>query len=139
MTTTIAGGKISGRFSLTGQAQSALIFNDPVKIVGDYLFDKADSTHPVIGYVTVPNVARGTGALAGTYPQTQVPGDVSVDVRAHAVVCPVAGSGGVASGNAIKIDGSGGYVVGAGPSDASFVGYALTTAVAGAVFDLLLV
>jgi hypothetical protein len=139
MTTTIAGGKISARIALTGQAQSALTFNDPVKIVGDYLFDKCDATHACIGYVTVPNVARGTGSLAGTYPQAQTPGDVSVDARAHAVAVVVAGTGGISAGGAVKIDSGGNYVSGSGPSDASFVGWALTTATAGNSFDLLVV
>lgn len=138
MTTTIAGGRISARFALTGQAQSALAIGAPVKIVGDYLFDLADATHAVIGVVDVPNVARGTGSLAGTYPQSQVPGDVSVEVRAHGVMVQIAGTGGMVSGDAVKVSSSGTYVIGAGPSDASFVGYALTTAAAGAAFDLLM-
>lgn len=139
MTTVIAGGRISTRIALTLQAQSALAIGTPVKLVGDYLCDVGDATHPFIGIVDVPNVARGTGSLAGTYPQPQVPGDVTIETIGHGVATVPAGTGGMVSGDAVKISSSGTYIIGAGPSDASFCGYALTTAAAGANFDLLLV
>lgn len=138
MTTVIAGGRISTRLALTMQAQSALAIGAPVKIVGDYLCDLADDTHTVIGIVDVPNVARGTGALAGTYPQPQIPGDVTLEIFGAGVAVCVAGAGGVASGDAVKVSSTGTFVIGAGPSDDSFVGWALTTAAVGANFDLLL-
>lgn len=138
MTTATAGGKISARIAITGQAQSALTFNDPVRIVGDYQFDKGNAATACIGYVITPNVARGTGSLAGTYPQPLVPGDCTVEVIGHAVNTVLAGTGGVAAGNAVSVSAGGTYVVGA-ITDVSFVGFALTTAAAGASFDLILV
>lgn len=136
MTTFTSGGKISAHVALTMQAGSALTFGDPIKITGDYLCDKADSSHAAIGYVITPNVARGTGSLAGTYPQSQVPGDVAVEVRGFGVGVVVAGSGGVTAGDAIKVV-AGAYVTGTNAQDVSFVGWALTTAAAAANFDIL--
>lgn len=86
MTTKIAGGVIGYRLALTLEANYAAAMNDCVMGgPGDFQCVLCDTTLPVLGQVIMPNVRRGTGALAGTYPQPSVPGDVSVGARGHAV------------------------------------------------------
>lgn len=139
MTTTTSGGKMSARLALTMIAGSALTIGMPVKITGDYACDKGDATHPIIGYVAVPNVTRGSGTAAGTYPVSQVPGDVAVETIGVAVLVATAGATAITTPTAIKVAADGTYVPGAGPSDASFIGYALTSCLAAGTFDLLVV
>lgn len=136
MTTKTPGGRISARIALTLEAQSALNIGDPIQITGPYACDKGDATHPCVGYVVTPNVARGTGATVGQFPVAQTPGDVAVEVKGHAVTTQVAGTGGVTAGLGVKIGAAGIFVTGV-ITDASFVGWALTTATATNTFDLL--
>lgn len=87
MTTKIAGGVVGYRIALTLEANYAAAIGDCVMGgPGDFQCIKCDGTLPVLGDVIMPNVKRGTGSLAGTYPQPNNPGDVSVGARGHAVM-----------------------------------------------------
>ena len=85
MTTKSVGGKITGLLALTLEATTALAVGDPVHVSGDYQVAKADGSKSCIGYVSVKNVRRGTGASAGLYPVANTPGDVTVEARGYAV------------------------------------------------------
>jgi len=137
MTTTIAGGRIAGRIAITCSATVALNIGDPVRLTADYTVAKCDGTGPCIGIVTVPNVARGTGALAGTFPQSQIPGDVTVEVRGDMVQTLTAG-GTINANQWVSSNASGLYVAGA-VGDTARVGLALTSAVAGGSIDVLVI
>lgn len=93
MTTKVAGGVISSRLAITLECTYAAAIGDVVMGgPGDYQCQQYDGTKPILGDVVTPNVRRGSGALAGTYPQPNVPGDVSVGVRAHAVQTKTSGA-----------------------------------------------
>lgn len=77
MTTTTAGGKISGRIALTCIGPAALLEGDPVHLTDDYTVALADGTKPVLGHVTVRNVKR----VAGAFPVDNPGGDVTVEAR----------------------------------------------------------
>jgi hypothetical protein len=144
MTTQASGGKITGILALTLQAQSALNDGDPVHIVGDYECDVADGTKPIVGFVSVRNVRRGstlTGANpnAGFYPVANVPGDVTVEARGFMVLTLTA-SAAVAAGAMVGISGARTVVswTGATPAATTPVGIALEPASgAGVTFDVL--
>jgi hypothetical protein len=86
MTTKLAGGVIGYRIALTLEANYASAMGDVVMGgPGDFQCVLCDGSLPALGNVIMTNVKRGTGALAGTYPQPNTPGDVSVGARGHAV------------------------------------------------------
>lgn len=147
MTTKASGGKITGLLALTLEAQSALAVGDPVHIVGDYMCDKADGSLPVVGFVSVRNVGRGTvlppnaNPNAGFYPVANVPGDVTVEALGLSVRTLTA-SGAVTIGHRVAIGAAGtvvdGGASGAAPGGTAIVGIALEAASgAGVTFDVL--
>ena len=87
MTTMVAGLVIGARVGITLQADYGASLNDPVcGGSADWQCQFSTGTLPIIGHVKMPNVKRGTGSLAGTYPQPNTPGDVTVDLRGHYVI-----------------------------------------------------
>lgn len=86
MTTKITGGVISSRIAATLEANYAAALGDVVMGgPGDFQVVLCDGSKPPLGVVVMPNVKRGSGALAGTYPQANTPGDVSVGLRGHSI------------------------------------------------------
>jgi len=107
ITTKIAGGVVGYRIALTLEANYAAAIGDCVMGgPGDFQCVAADGSLPILGDVIMPNVKRGTGALAGTYPQANVPGDVSIGVRGHAVQTKKTGAA-VTVGAAVGINAAG--------------------------------
>lgn len=88
MTTSAAGGKITGLLALTMVGTAALAVGDPVHVSADYTVVKADGTKPVIGHVSVSNVKR----VAGAYPVGNAGGDVTVEARAFYIRTIVSGA-----------------------------------------------
>lgn len=83
MTTKAAGGRITGLLALTFEAQEALQVGDAVQLSGDYEVEKADGTKFIVGHVSVANVKRDR--VTSQYPVSNVPGDVTVEVRGFEV------------------------------------------------------
>lgn len=148
ITTKASGGKITGLLALTLEAQSALQVNDPVHIVGDYMCDKADGTKPIVGFVSVRNVGRGTSLTggspnAGFYPVAAVPGDVTVEARGL-MVQPLTASAAITAGHRVGVTTAGvvvdaGDLSGAVPATTAVIGIALEPASgAGVTFDVLI-
>lgn len=138
MTTTITGGVINGRIGLTMSCQTAANLGDPV--MGgptDYQCTAVDGTKPIIGVVTMPNVRRGTGALAGTYPQPNVPGDVTVDLFAHAVHQFTSNATNFTAGQYVAVDATGKVGLDTAAANTQRVGIALNgSSAAGTVVDV---
>lgn len=149
MTTKAAGGKITGLLALTLEAQSALNVGDPVHMVGDYMCDKADGTLPVVGFVSVRNVRRGTwnanqaSNQAGLYPVANVPGDVTVETPGF-MVLPLVAGGAITAGHRVGVTAAGAIVdvgnsAAAIPAGTTVIGVALEGATGvGVLFDCLI-
>jgi hypothetical protein len=114
MTTSQAGGKITGILALTCSSATALTKGDPVKIVGDYAVAKATALVPVIGYVSVANVRRS--ASTGFYPSPNATGDVTIEAIGFGVKTMVC-AGALAAGIAVAIDANGKVIAANGTSN----------------------
>lgn len=139
MTTTISGGVISGRIALTMQCQYAAALGDAVSGgPSDYQCQQFNGTLPIVGTVTMPNVRRGTGALAGTYPQPNVPGDVTVDAKGHSVHQYVSGATAFAAGAAVGLNATMQVVPYTGAANTQPLGVALNgSSASGTTVDVL--
>lgn len=138
MTTKTVGGKITGLLALTLEATAALNAGDPVHVSGDFQVARADGTKPCIGWVSVPNVRRGTGANAGLYPVANTPGDVTVEARGYAVkdfLCAAVVAAGVDVGFAAANPGQ--IVPFTGAANTVKLGVALHGGAIGARIDVL--
>lgn len=132
MTTSQAGGKITGHLALTCTGQVALQVGDHVHVSGNYTVAKADGTKAVLGTVSVANVKRGSD---GAWPVADAGGDVTVEARGFAVYNATAGAA-ISAGQEVGI-GSANTLVPAG-SNVATCGIALTTASGNGVkFDYL--
>lgn len=137
MTTKVTGGVISYRIAATMEANYAAAIGDVVMIgPADFQCVLCDGSKPAIGDVVMPNVRRGVGSLAGTYPQPNVPGDVTIGLRGHAIQTKMVAAGqtvvvgtavGVAA-NKIAPAATGGYTA---------YGVAMNGGAAGALVDVI--
>lgn len=138
MTTTITGGIISERVGLTLLCQYAAALGDPV--MGgptDYQCQAFNGTLPVLGVVTMPNVKRGTGTLAGTYPQANVPGDVTVGLRGHSVHQFVASATAFTAGQLVGLNAAGQVIPFVNAANTQSLGVALNgSSVQGTLVDV---
>lgn len=136
MTTTTAGGKITGLLALTCLTDVALAVGDFVHLVGNYKVALADGTKPVLGHVSVRNVKRTSSPTSTSYPVAATPGgQVTVETPGFYVKTHVAGAGGVTAGTDVGI-GAAGALLTAG-AGVRTIGVALTTGAAGAAVDVL--
>lgn len=125
MTTTAAGGKITGLLALTCVGTAALKVGDWVEITSAYTVAKQTTgTKPLLGVVTVGNVKR----LAGAYPVDNAGGDVTVDVPGF-MVRTVKSAGAVTAGVRVGIAQASQKLAPAGAGVAN-IGIALTAATA---------
>ena len=127
MTTTAAGGKITGLLALTCDAAAGvtLAVGDWVEVTAAYTVNKQTSgTKPVIGVVTVGNVKRSGGA----YPVANPGGQVTVDVSGF-MVRTVKSAGAVTVGTLVGIAQASQKLAAAGAGVAT-IGVALTAATA---------
>lgn len=125
MTTTTAGGKITGLLALTCDAASgvSLVVGDWVEITAAYTVNKQTAgTKPLLGVVTVGNVKR----LAGAYPVANPGGTVTVDVPGF-MVRTVKSAGAVTVGTRVGIAQASQKLAAAGAGVAN-IGIALTAA-----------
>lgn len=129
MTTTIAGGRITGHLALTVIATAALQEQDDVMLTGDYTVGLADGTKPSIGHVSVRNVKRTATATTDSFPVGNPGGDVTVEARGFNVRCKLSG-GVITAGNFVKINNLGALVDGGVVASIANVGIALTSATA---------
>lgn len=138
MTTTIPGGTITGRIGLTMQAQYAAALGDPVSAgPTDYECQLANGTLPIIGVITMMNVKRGTGTLAGTYPQPNVPGDVTVDARCHFVRQFTSGATAIVPGTVVGLNATNQLIPFTGAANTQSLGIALnSSSAAGTPVDV---
>lgn len=138
MTTKITGGVVSARIAVTLEANYAAAIGDYVMGgPGDFQVVLCDGSKQPLGRVIMPNVRRGTGALAGTYPQPNVPGDVSIGLRGHSIDTLV-----VDTGQTVVVGGQVGIknnkIAAAGTSGYITCGIALNGGTAGVNVDVVL-
>ncbi len=127
MTTTAAGGKITGLLALTCKAATgvSLVVGDWVEITAAYEVNKQTTgTKPILGVVTVGSVKR----VAGAYPVANPGGDVTVDVPGF-MVRTVKSSAAITAGTRVGIDQTNQKLKVAGTAVAN-IGIALTAATA---------
>lgn len=139
MTTTSAGGKITGLLALTCTTDIALQVGDFVHLVGDYKVALADGSKPVLGHVSVRNVKRALGddTTGSSFPVASTPGDVTVEVPGFYVKTHAADAA-IAAGQPVGIGAGGDLVVDPGDGTVGHVGLALTSAAAaGTLIDVL--
>jgi hypothetical protein len=125
MTTTAAGGKITGLLALTCDAAAGvtLAVGDWVEITANYTVNKQTTgTKPLLGVVTVGNVKR----LGGAYPVANPGGQVTVDVPGF-MVRTVKSAGAVTVGTRVGIAQATQKLAAAGAGVAN-IGIALTSA-----------
>lgn len=133
MTTKTAGGIITGRLALTLEAQEALEVGDPVIITGPYECEKANGGNAFAGIVTDANKKR----VGGTYPNPEVPGDVTVEAPGK-FVYTVPAEVAIDPGERVHLSATGGFVpAGDAAAVGAAVGLALTGAAIGADLDVL--
>lgn len=139
MTTTITGGVIQGRFALTMSCQYAAAIGDAVSAgPTDYECQQWNGTLPLLGTVIMPNVRRGTGALAGTYPQPNVPGDVTVDAAGLSVHQFVSGGTAFTAGQAVGLNATMQVIPYTGAANTQKLGIALNgSSASGTTVDVL--
>lgn len=136
MTTTTAGGKITGLLALTCLTDVALAVGDFVHLVGNYKVALADGTKPVLGHVSVRNVKRTSSPTSTSFPVAATPGgQVTVETPGFYVKTHPAGAGGVVAGQAVGIGAAGALLPVAG--GVREIGVALTTAAVGVACDVL--
>lgn len=135
MTTTAAGGKITGLLALTCATDVALAVGDFVHLVGDYKVGLADGTKAVLGHVSVRNVKRTSTATSTTFPVGDTPGgQVTVEARGLYVTTHNAG-GTIAAGDKVGIGAGNVLVVVA--TGVEPIGVALTGGTTGNPIDVL--
>src|SRR4051812_29104720 len=128
MTTTAAGGKITGLLALTCKADTALNVGDFVMVTGPYTVALADGTKPVLGHVSVRNVKRVSDANTTTFPVADFPGgQVTVEARGLYVKTHPAGAA-IVAGVGVGIDATGALVPDG--ANVAHIGVALTGAAA---------
>jgi hypothetical protein len=104
----------------------------------DYQCQQWNGTLPAVGTVVMPNVRRGTGALAGTYPQPNVPGDVTVDAFGHSVHQFVSGATAFTAGAAVALNAAMQVVPWTGAANTQKLGIALNgSSASGTTVDVL--
>ena len=137
MTTKVTGGVVSYRIAATLEANYAAAIGDVVMIgPGDFQCVLCDGTKPAIGDVVMPNVRRGIGTLAGTYPQPNVPGDVTVGLRGHGIQTHLVDTGQtVVVGTAVSIKGN--KLAPGGTAGYTPYGVAINGGAAGAAVDVI--
>jgi hypothetical protein len=137
MTTKVAGGVMGYRLALTLEANYNAAMNDCVMGgPGDFQVSLCDGSKPILGQVIMPNVKRGSGALAGTYPQPSTPGDVSIGTRGHAVQTFTSAAA-ITVGAAVNVNATGGLVP-SGTANSQPIGIALNGAAgSGTKIDVL--
>jgi len=119
MTTTSAGGKITGFIALTFSTDEVLAEGDPVHVVGDYEVAKADGTKAIVGYVSVPSYTRGPSGL------TAAAGQVTVEAIGFSVMTVNSGAA-IAAGAEVGVGAAKKYVTSA--ASTARIGVALTAA-----------
>lgn len=135
MTTTAAGGRITGLLALTCIGSYGAAVGDFVHLSGDYTVALADGTKPVLGRVSVANVKRLSTVTSSQFPVANPGGDVTVEVAGFYVTKMNSG-GAITVGTAVGI-GAGGALLAAG-AGVSTIGIALKGATgAGQAVDVL--
>lgn len=135
ITTKTAGGVVSYRIAATLEANYAAAIGDVVMAgPGDYQCTLCDGTLPALGDVVMPNVRRGSGSLAGTYPQPNVPGDVTIGLKGHAIQTKKAGAT-ITVGTQVNI-GANGKIFPSGTSTTQSYGIALNGGILNTAIDV---
>jgi hypothetical protein len=134
MTTTQAGGKITGILALTLATDLALNPGDFVQLIGNYKVGLADGTKPCLGYVSVAALKGTSTATSYGVSRPTTGSQVTVEVRGLSVKVHAAGAtiaagvgGGITSAGALGPDGA----------NIAHVGIALTGGTVGVSIDVL--
>lgn len=128
MTTTAAGGKITGLLALTFTTDVALQVGDFVMVTGNYKVALADGSKSVVGHVSVRNVKRtNVSGVSTTFPDQSSPTGTTVTVEARGLYVKQHSSGAaITAGADVGINGSGALVT--VTTGVAKVGVALTAA-----------